>query len=511
MKGKGLIDLAAGDLEELRFRLRKYALAYVENKAGIEEQYRRDCVRDLDRWIFPMLGECDVRSTEHFNSDTVQAWVRVPEKALVHKGQMPKNGAVKWRKMSPKTIRNLHGLLSAVLERAVKAEPPLRSRNPCELTRLPRADDDGAEDMEFLTPDEVEGVIGLMERRSDQLLATIKYGTGMRWGEISALAPECLVGWGTDRPKVRVKRAWKRGGEGGYYVGMPKARRSRRTIRVSQAVVEAVNELGGEDTENPDRLFFTGDHGRRLHYSTHCDRWQRAVTAGLMPKQKRPTVHDLRHSHAAALIPEGPRSGGARRHGRLPARHPARPRLRRLPAAPLRLCHRRHRRGAARRHRPVRAVTGRHRGEDDQEADVPRPVPHGHSASRRRAAPGARRLQHPGAHPHPALPVLPAVRIRLLRVARGRRVPGRFRALNPQAAEYSWVGRTGDGYRYDHAHASKALATALRACAYVHDVRTGQDRLTDHSALSVSLAVRPAVPLTVTAPDRAAELAPALF
>ncbi|MBB4792161.1 exonuclease/endonuclease/phosphatase family protein [Streptomyces nodosus] len=51
-----------------------------------------------------------------------------------------------------------------------------------------------------------------------------------------------------------------------------------------------------------------------------------------------------------------------------------------------------------------------------------------------------------------------------------------FRALHPDAAEYSWVGRTGDGYRYDHMHASQALATALRGCAYVHGVgpaRTG--------------------------------------
>lgn len=53
--------------------------------------------------------------------------------------------------------------------------------------------------------------------------------------------------------------------------------------------------------------------------------------------------------------------------------------------------------------------------------------------------------------------------------------------------------------------------TALQSCAYVHDVRTGPERLTDHSALSVSLAVRPAAPLTVTAPYRAPAPALALF
>ncbi|MEU5498019.1 endonuclease/exonuclease/phosphatase [Streptomyces griseofuscus] len=86
-----------------------------------------------------------------------------------------------------------------------------------------------------------------------------------------------------------------------------------------------------------------------------------------------------------------------------------------------------------------------------------------------------------------------------------------FRRLYPQVLEYSWVGRTGDGYRYDHAHASKALADKLRECAYVHEVRTGEDRLTDHSALTVSLAVQPAMPNHVTSVERAAEAAPALF
>lgn len=84
-----------------------------------------------------------------------------------------------------------------------------------------------------------------------------------------------------------------------------------------------------------------------------------------------------------------------------------------------------------------------------------------------------------------------------------------FRALHPDAAEYSWVGRTGDGYRYDHAHVSAGLITAVHGCSYVHEPRTGADRLTDHSALSLNLSLRPVAPLPVTDPTRAA--VPALF
>ncbi|MFF5668763.1 endonuclease/exonuclease/phosphatase [Streptomyces hygroscopicus] len=84
-----------------------------------------------------------------------------------------------------------------------------------------------------------------------------------------------------------------------------------------------------------------------------------------------------------------------------------------------------------------------------------------------------------------------------------------FRTLHPNALAYSWVGRTGDGYRYDHAHVSTSLARTVRNCTYIHEVRTGPDRLTDHSALSLSLALRPAEPLPIAA--QGTEAVPALF
>ncbi|MEU6486106.1 endonuclease/exonuclease/phosphatase family protein [Streptomyces sp. NPDC046887] len=86
-----------------------------------------------------------------------------------------------------------------------------------------------------------------------------------------------------------------------------------------------------------------------------------------------------------------------------------------------------------------------------------------------------------------------------------------FRLLAPEALEYSWVGRTGDAYRYDHAFASGPLAARVTGCRYVHEPRTMADRLTDHSALSVELGVTATVPLTVTSPILAAEPVAALF
>lgn len=79
-----------------------------------------------------------------------------------------------------------------------------------------------------------------------------------------------------------------------------------------------------------------------------------------------------------------------------------------------------------------------------------------------------------------------------------------FRHLHPDAAEYSWVGRTGDGYRYDHAFCSQTLRDQLIACDYLHQPR--MDKLSDHSALSVRLTVQP--PGGLLASDPAAALTP---
>lgn len=80
-----------------------------------------------------------------------------------------------------------------------------------------------------------------------------------------------------------------------------------------------------------------------------------------------------------------------------------------------------------------------------------------------------------------------------LSLAGPRRLTDAFRHLHPDEAEYSWVGRAGDGYRYDHAFCCQSLSGHLVACDYLHQPRF--DRLSDHSALTMTLAITPPAPL----------------
>jgi len=64
-----------------------------------------------------------------------------------------------------------------------------------------------------------------------------------------------------------------------------------------------------------------------------------------------------------------------------------------------------------------------------------------------------------------------------------------FRHMNPTLAEHSWVGRTGDGYRYHHIFCSRSLIDVLRTCDDIAEPRLS--RLSDHSALTVCLNLDP--------------------
>lgn len=60
-----------------------------------------------------------------------------------------------------------------------------------------------------------------------------------------------------------------------------------------------------------------------------------------------------------------------------------------------------------------------------------------------------------------------------------------FSELYPDVQAHSWIGRTGNGYRYDYAFVSRALVDAVRGCEYMHEPRLRG--LSDHAALLLSL------------------------
>ncbi|MEW2385578.1 endonuclease/exonuclease/phosphatase family protein [Micromonospora sp. NPDC047707] len=60
-------------------------------------------------------------------------------------------------------------------------------------------------------------------------------------------------------------------------------------------------------------------------------------------------------------------------------------------------------------------------------------------------------------------------------------------SLHPGVQAHSWIGRSGNGYRFDYLHTGPGLLPHLTAAAYLHQPRL--DGLTDHAAHSVDIDV----------------------
>lgn len=60
-----------------------------------------------------------------------------------------------------------------------------------------------------------------------------------------------------------------------------------------------------------------------------------------------------------------------------------------------------------------------------------------------------------------------------------------YRVVSPNTQDYSWFGKEGDGYRFDHIFISQSLRKYLKECKYIHEPRL--QRISDHSIMYMKL------------------------
>lgn len=288
----------------------------ITSRARANERTKADYRRDLDRHM-EMLVDVPLTSID---SHLVARWVASLEASKPDGHRRP---------LSAKTLRNLHGFASSIMADALTQHPPLVTHNPF-AKRLGKAATVRVEEMVFLTAQEFAMVLRHVREEYRPLIRFL-YGTGMRYGEASALrvGDVDLLG---QRKTVTITRAWKRTGPATWVVGEPKTVNSRRTISLSPELVEMLIPL--VSARESDELLFCGPHGLRL---PHIEVWKRGwapavARAGVcdthwqpqrtqrssterprLPKPckcagvltKKPRIHDLRHSHVSALIAAG--------------------------------------------------------------------------------------------------------------------------------------------------------------------------------------------------------------
>lgn len=260
---------------------------------GIEKGTRADYKGILQRSFLPVFGDAALEDITRIDVGRWVAWQEDQDSVRT-----------KGAKVSAKTVKNYHALLSSIFAAAV--DQKLMDTNPAFKIRLTRGRSRAGV---FLTRAEFYTVLNFVPNYYKPLV-TFLVGTGTRWGEATA------VTWGdvdsgTEPATVLIDKAWKRG-EHGPVLGTPKTERSRRTISLWPGLIPMLGPR-----KRGDQLLFPGALGRgHVWYGPFKTRiWDRAVeqandeelcaAAGRTPIGKWPRIHDLRHTHASWLIAAG--------------------------------------------------------------------------------------------------------------------------------------------------------------------------------------------------------------
>ena len=295
----GTRDGRADDVPTFEQMGERHIRALTKPTEGTRERYRRQLAAD-----FPEMLDLPV---DAINRDHVADWMNARRR----------DGA------SAKTIKNKRGLMAAIFNSAMYDGHI--DRNPTKGVALP---DGETREMSFLTPSEFEQLREHIRPHYRPLIDTLA-GTGLRWGEATALQ---VRDWDRSHQMLTVSRAWKKA-ERGHVIGAPKTRKSRRTVAVPDRVVDALNAATSGKQAND--WIFTTVTGLPIRSDGHFHEeiWQPAVAAAngekvlnarmkrrgkkdmaegrawlkpsTTPLGKRPRIHDLRHSCASWMIRAG--------------------------------------------------------------------------------------------------------------------------------------------------------------------------------------------------------------
>jgi integrase len=260
---------------------------HLSGLTGVTVRTKADYARDARTHIVPHLGH--IRAGQITRAH-VKAWVN----------QLAAAG------VAPKSIANYHGLLASVMNTAI--ETGARADNPCKGVRLPKRDRRG-DRAKFLEPAEYRVLLAQVPDYWKPLVGLLA-GTGLRWGEATALTVADVILDGKRR-YIIVDKAWKRDAHNGFYVDRPKTTRANREVTIDKGLARTLVPLM-EGRAPADYLFTLPDGRPVMHRTFFRDVWKPAAAAAMElrednphPLRTRPQIHGLRHSHGSWLAEEG--------------------------------------------------------------------------------------------------------------------------------------------------------------------------------------------------------------
>ena len=267
----------------------------------------------LDIWTAEYLGDVKPRTADSYKT-TVRVHLKPAFGAVrlsalrAHEIQALynrlQNGTGGKDGLSPKSIKNLHGVLHKALQQAV--ELGYIKINPAGACKLPRIEKAA---IKPLDEKEIARFMEVIKGHPFENLYLVTLFTGMRESEVLGLMWECVdFENGTILIDKQLQR--KRGEDGSYHFVSPKNGKSR-CITPAPFVMEVLQKQkraqwearvnAGVLWENTG-LVFTNEYGRNYSAQTVYLHFKKLVAAAGAPDTR---FHDLRHSFAVVSLQSG--------------------------------------------------------------------------------------------------------------------------------------------------------------------------------------------------------------
>jgi integrase len=183
----------------------------------------------------------------------------------------------------------------AVRHKYINHNPLREAERP---RRQPLVDEDDfteQEDMQILTPPQINAFLNQEYPPKYQMLFTIAIFTGARQGELLGLK------WGDvdwKSQQIGIRRTFNKG-----RFFLPKTKTSRRKIDLAPTVVTALKKWKLACPKNELNLIFPNESGKPINYSNMMQRhFFPALEKASLPRIR---FHDLRHTYASLLIDQG--------------------------------------------------------------------------------------------------------------------------------------------------------------------------------------------------------------
>ena len=218
-------------------------------------------------------------------------------------------GNKKDKTLSYKTRKNIHGCLSAALEKAVKIR--YLKENPATGCTIPRNDEDIGS--QSVCPLDTEQIIRFTEeihgKRFERIYLIALY-TGMRLSEILGLQWD-RVNLDSGELVISKQLTMKREKGSQRKLSSPKSRKVRSII-IPKAAIDVLRTQqkeqyqyrlkAGSMWDNPLNLVFTDEFGNSTPHASVEHEYKQIVTAIGLPERR---FHDLRHTFATEAIRAG--------------------------------------------------------------------------------------------------------------------------------------------------------------------------------------------------------------